>query len=462
MSKKNNIFFYKSLLFGVLILFLGVSCVSDTVYSTSTSHIAQLKSMSFNSQDSFPGLAAAKFVVEERLSLDTGWVYNTDSLLYGTSIKKVVPYFVYAATPGSVTMHLSNPDTTFYLSGNDSIDFTRQPIYMTITSSDATNKKVYQIIVNVHQADPDLFVWKCLKEQIYTPDPDGAEQKAFLLNNQLCLMVNNGFENRLYTSSDGKQWSEAITPIGLPDNCVVRSIVSDGSKAYYVDADYLYVATSANEWTAVEQTADFIPITVLMTFNDSVWAVVEDEAKDLYLATVGEDDQLQLSGYTEPLDPDFPISHAAIAEFESVSERVRATIIGGFSRSGKSLNSRWNIEYSTESGYRLMNFSIEKPAFQSITGAAIVWYDDALLMFGGVDDNLQYKAPILYSLDEGMHWDVPDSAHNVLPSSFKVRQKQSAFVYENNIYLIGGSYLNKTFCDVYTGRIQSIDWEKRD
>lgn len=460
MSKKNNIFFNKLLLFLGVMPFLCVSCMQSTTFSTSTSSVAKLSSMSFNAQDSFPGLAAARFVVDERL--DTGLVYNEDSLLYGTRINKVVPSFVYEATPGSVIMHLSDPDTTFYLAGQDTIDFTRQPIYMTIKSMDGTTTKVYELRVIVHQADPDLFTWTCLNSQIYTPDPDGAEQKAFLLNDELCLMVNNGFQNRLYTSYDGEQWNGPITPIGLPNNCIIRSIVSDGSKAYYADADKLYVATSADEWTMVEQTEDLTPLTMLMTFNDSVWAVVKDDLGVLYLATVGENDQLHLSGYNQPLDPDFPISHAAITEFESVSERVRATIIGGFSRSGKSLNSRWNIEYSTSSGYRLVNFSTEKPIFQSITGATVVFYNDALFMFGGVDDNLQYQQPIRYSLDEGMRWNVPDSAHNVLPASFGLRQKQSAFVYDNNIYLIGGSYLNKTYSDIYRGRIASIDWIKRD
>lgn len=460
MSKKNNIFFDFLLLFLGVMPFLCVSCQQSTTFSTSTSSVAKLSSMSFNAQDSFPGLAAARFVVDERL--DTGLVHNEDSLLYGTSIQKVVPSFVYAATPGSVIMHLSNPDTTFYLAGRDTLDFTRQPIYMSIKSMDGTNTKVYELRVIVHQADPDLFTWTCLNDDIYTPDPDGAEQKAFILNGELCLMVNNGFQNRLYTSHNGEQWTGPVTPAGLPDNCVVRSIVSDGSKAYYADANKLYVATTAKEWTAVEQTASFTPITMLMTFNDSVWAVVEDESKDLYLATVGNNDQLRLSGYNQPLDPDFPISHAAVTEFKSASERARATMIGGFSRSGKSLNSRWNIEYSVGSGYRLVNFSTEKPVFQSITGATVVFYNDALFMFGGVDDNLQYQRPILYSLDEGMRWNVPDSAHNVLPASLGLRQKQSAFVYDNNIYLIGGSYLNKTYCDIYKGRIASIDWLKRD
>lgn len=459
MSKKNDIFFYKLVLFCGLMLFLCASCDSKNEVTTTTSSVAQLTSMSFYKQDSFPGLAMAKFVINERL--DTGLVYNRDSILYGTPIHKVVPNFVYAATPASVTIQLSNPDTLFYLTGKDTIDFTRQPVYMTITSSDETNKKVYQLSVTVHHQDPDLFTWNCLTPQIYDPDKDGAEQKAFFLNNQLCLMVNNGFENRLYTSLDGGNWyKKPVT--GLPENCVVRTIVSDTEKAYYADAHNLYVASFPEKWLAVEQKGDLTPVSMLMTFNDSVWAVAEDTQGNLYLATVGENDQLQLSGYKQALDPLFPVSHAAITEFTAVSERRRATIIGGFTRNGKSLNSRWNIEYSEVSGYRLTNFSIEKPTFRSLTGATVVWYDDMLFMFGGVDDNLQYQKPILYSLDEGMHWDVPDSTHNMLPASFGIRQKQSAFVFDNNIYLIGGSYLNKTYSDVYRGRMQSIDWEKRD
>ena len=77
MSKKNNIFFYLTILFLGVMLILWTSCNSSTTYSTSTSSIAKLTSMSFYSQDSFPGLAAAKFIVDERI--DTGWVHNKDS-----------------------------------------------------------------------------------------------------------------------------------------------------------------------------------------------------------------------------------------------------------------------------------------------------------------------------------------------------------------------------------------------
>jgi hypothetical protein len=46
-----------------------------------------------------PGLAQAVFTVEERL--DTGLVWNKDSMLYGTDLHRVVPRFVFAATPSA-------------------------------------------------------------------------------------------------------------------------------------------------------------------------------------------------------------------------------------------------------------------------------------------------------------------------------------------------------------------------
>ncbi len=438
------------------------SCNDNSNNKPVTSSVAQLTSMRFMPQDSFPGLAAATFRIDE--GLDTGRVYNVDSILYGTPINKVVPRFTYGATPGSVTLHMSNPDTTIYLTGSDTIDFTRQPMFLSIKSSDGTNTKVYSIKVTVHQADPDLFLWEQLTDHIYTPDPDGSEQQAFFLANQLCLMVNNGFSNRFFTSTDGVQWSGPFTPNGLPENCNVRAILADTTtmEAYYLDENILYIASTPDQWEAVEQEGDFTPITMLMSFNQQIWAVVKDKEDQLRIAFLGDDDQLVIADYLDPLSEDFPISSFAVAHFQRVERLERVIIVGGFSQYGKSLNSRWSIEYSTASGYRIKNFSIEKPTFTSLTGASVVWYGNALYLFGGVDDKMHFQQPILYSIDEGMNWEVPDSTKNQLPQSYKTRQKQSVFVYNNNIYLIGGSYLNTTFADVHKGRLNSIDWEKRD
>lgn len=463
MSKKNiKNYHFLSLIVGFLAFCLCVSCKDNSSNTVATSSIAQLTSMRFMPQDSLPGLAKATFRIDE--GLDTGRVYNADSILYGTRIDKVVPNFTYGATPGSVSIHLSKPDTTIYLKGADTIDFTRQPIYMSITSSDGTNTKVYAIKVTVHTKDPDKFTWKQLTPQIYTPDPDGSEQQAFFLDNRLCLMVNNGFSNYYYTSTDGEHWNGPETPKGLPENCNVRAILADTTtgKAYYLDGNTLYIASTPDQWEAVLQEGDFAPITMLMSFNKQIWAIVKDAEDQLRLAFLGDEDQLVIAEYLDPLPEDFPTGSFAATCFNRTGLLERATIIGGFSQAGKSLNSRWNIEYSEASGYRIKNFSIEKPVFTSLTGASVVWYGNALFLFGGVDDKVHFQQPILVSVDEGMNWVVPDTSKNMLPPSYQTRQKQSVFVYDNNIYLIGGSYLTTTFADVYCGRLTSIDWPKRD
>ena len=56
------------------------------------------------------------------------------------------------------------PDTVCILTGYDTLDFTKQPIYLTIRSQDGINTKVYQIVPTVHQMDPDLYDWNRLCE----------------------------------------------------------------------------------------------------------------------------------------------------------------------------------------------------------------------------------------------------------------------------------------------------------
>ena len=53
-----------------------------------------------------------------------------------------------------------------------------------------------------------------------------------------------------------------------------------------------------------------------------------------------------------------------------------------------------------------------------------------------------------------------DSTKNQLPEAYQARQKQTAIVRDNYIYLFGGQDSRNTYSDVYKGRLNSIDWEK--
>ena len=401
-----------------IIAVLLTGCESKTTISSASSSVAKLTAFAFASNDTMPGLAAAVFTVDERL--DTGLVWNKDSMLYGTRLDKVRPRFTFAATPSSA--FLTFPDTTVVLTGYDTLDFTKSPVYLTIRSADKSTTKVYEIRPTVHQVDPDLYTWTQLTSSVYAPDD--SEQRVVELGSDFVMMVSNGFELSAYRSADGVEWSDRIAPTGLPAGTHVRQIISDGTTLYYGQGNTVYTSTDAAVWTA--HTVSATVVTMLLYWNKQVWV---------------------LTGVT----------------FHSASLRDRAMIIGGFAENGLPLNTRWNLEYSPhtpeDNGYRLQEFSIDRPSFKSLTGVSVISYNGQLLLFGGVDDKMTYYGrDILISNDEGLNWYAADTAKNQLPEVYQARQKQTAIVRNNDIYLFGGQDAQTTFSDVYKGRLNSIDW----
>ena len=420
--------------------------------TTTPSSVAKLSTFSFAKNDSIPGLAKAVFTIEERL--DTGLVWNKDSMLFGTRLDSVVPKCTFAATPGAA--FFTFPDTVIRLTGYDTLNFNKSPIYLTIRSADNSTLKTYEIRATVHQVDPDLYTWTQLTPAIY-PEDD-SEQRVLELGDDFVMMVSNGFALHVYRSADGASWKDAGVPAGLPAGTKVRQIISDGDTFYYGQDDKIYTSTDAVNWTAND--VAYPVVTMLLYWNELVWALVDNNGYEM--AWFAADGTLTLSGL-KPGD-NFPISDFATVTFQSASWRERAMIIGGFAENGRSLNTRWNLEYSTHieqnNGYRMEEFSIDRPEFTSLTGISVIRYNDQLLMFGGVDDKMSYFGrDILCSKNEGLTWEKADTAKNQLPEVYQARQKQNAIVRENTIYLFGGQDATKTYSDVYKGRLNSIDWD---
>ena len=435
----------------LIVLCLLVFSACEQKETTVKSSVAELTGFSFAKNDSMPGLAKAVFTVEERL--DTGLVWNKDSIMFGTRLDSVVPRFVFAATPGAAS--LQTPDTTCVLTGYDTLNFSQLPIYLTIRSQDGTKTKVYEIRPTVHQVDPDLYTWSQICEQIYPADE--SEQRVVELGDKFIMIANNGFSLHVYSSADGVSWTNLGEPTGLPAGTKVRQIISDGTTLYYGEANTIYSSTDAQNWTALSVSQSVV--TMLLYWNERVWALTGEEGN--YELAYLDGDALTLSGLRP--EGSFPVSDFAAVCFQSSSQRERAMIIGGFAENGLSLNTRWNLEYSRHTpennGYRLQEFSIDRPTFTSLTGISVIWYNHQLLMFGGVNDNMTYFGrDILISEDEGLNWTTADTTKNQLPEVYQARQKQTAIVRDNDVYLFGGQDKTTTYSDVYRGRLNSIDW----
>ena len=439
---------YFYILLSIIVVSL-TACEGSGTTSTPSS-VARLSAFYFAKNDSMPGLAKAVFTIDERL--DTGLVWNKDSMLYGTRLDSVVPRFSFAATPSAAYLRL--PDTICGLTGYDTLDFSKGPIYLTIRSADRSTIKTYEIRPTVHKVDPDLYTWTQLTPQIYPKDD--SDQKALELGNDFIFIKSNGFKMRAYKSADGSTWSDLGEPNGLPTGTQVRQIISDGTKLYYGQGTTIYSSTDAITWTAL--TVDYPVVTMLLYWNERVWALIENAGYQLAFFNDGQLDTTTLRPTT-----DFPVSDFATVNFQSASLRERAMIIGGFADDGRSLNTRWNLEFSTHPApngtYRLQEFSIDRPSFTTLTGISVIWYGHQLLLFGGVDKDMKYFGrDILISTDEGLNWEAADSTKNQLPEVYQARQRQTAIVRDSYIYLFGGQDADATYSDVYKGHLNSIDW----
>lgn len=364
-----------------IILIALVACKGKT--KTVQSSDATVSAFALQKNDSFPGLAAAIYKVEQ-LS-DTGRIRLKDSLRFGTPIDSVVPRVTFNATVAGAVYYVG--DTMITFTGYDTLNFEKSPIYLRVYSEDRKNEKWYRIETFVHTVDPDLFVVERLTSQICTPTP--AKQIAFCQNDTFYFVTDDGFQQHQYYSLDGAHWT---TTTATP--------------------------------------------TIVTPKLDS----------------------------TQVSNPELlPISSYAWASFPVASNRKHDFFVGGYNMAGQMLSTRWSVETYIQGGeqhQRVVNLSEEQSSFDAVADAAMVYYGDKLYLFGGVDKDMNIVDSVRCSIDEGMNWQGMDTTHMNLPTQLRTRYCMSAFVHDNNIYLIGGQSRKEVFTDVYRIRLNSIDWDK--
>lgn len=431
--------------------------------STIISSDAEVKTFTFQSDTANPGLTEVNYKIEHRT--DTGLISYPDSLRFGTRLDSVIPLVTYEFTPGIVRFVL--PDTTIISTGVDTMNFEQKPIYLHVTASDMETEKWYLIDIAAHKADPNLYVWKRLTDNLFAPSPTpNCDMKAFYMDGKLVVYVNDGLSTSIYHSVNGINWgcvAESVSTLPVP--CHVRDIVLHNDTLYYIDGDALYQSTDLTTWSKTDYAAaEFTPVNMLLSYDGVAWCIVQEKTSErLMLATI-DDTAIAVKTGIADLDggylPDnFPISDFAALSFAGSSERPRAMIVGGRAMNGEIVNSRWNLERAA-AGYRVKDFSIAQPSFESLLGVSIIHYNDHFIMFGGTDNDLEWRSDILYSEDEGMHWYAPDTASNQMPDTYYSRTNQSVVVDDDeNIYIIGGQSHTQTFSDVHKGFLNSSKWE---
>lgn len=434
------------LIFLSLIIISLPACLNGNDDDDEVSDDPTLASLSFGENDSIPNLEDAVFTIDD----DNRLVYNEDSLPFQTRIDSVFPTFTFNNPSAGAILYCG--DDTIVLTGSDTVDFSKQPIRLLNYAENGIDTIWYTIHVNVHQVDPELYVWNKLNEEIYTHE--GSNQKAIWFNEKIYLFVSSGLNNYLYTSSNGDIWTKESTPSGLPEYNDFHYMVEYNGTLYLVQGINLYTSTNGVQWTAHDMSgSDFSFINLLFAFNEQLWGIVQSNTDNTYHFAYTANGTAWTIG-TE-LPENFPINDFAAISFLSRTNRPKALVMGGYSAENGTLNTRW----TTEDGAYWINFSIEQPSFGSLAGAAIVSYNDKLLIFGGVDSNNHLiESHLLETLDEGLNWLVPDTASNVMPVDYALRTRQSAIVNESDhrIYIVGGQTRTEVFKDIWTGKVNKL------
>ncbi len=458
--KKN---WFKFLIIALSLITLS-SCLwedEETVLSSDPTFI----SLKFGTNDSIPALQYANFTLVYDSLLKDSIIVNLDSLPYQTRIDSVFPTFTFRSTFFSQIILFDSLGTgldTIAITGKDTIDFTRVVKVRNI-AADQKAERTYPVKVNVHQVEPELYVWKKLRDQIYTHP--GSMQKVVYFKNQYLFFAGSGLFNFLYVSSDATNWA-AATLSGMPAGLNLRNITEFNNTLFLIDeSGDILSSTDGRNWN---RHVGVVPghkfISILFGLEGNLWAVVRNDiTKQVHFAL--SSNGLAWSVQVQ-IPTSFPIGDFASLSFKSRTNKPKALVLGGFDVDGKLLAKSWSVERNVFGVYRWVDFSLENSTLASLSGAMLVPYDNKLFLFGGSDaDDQVIGTAFMESIDEGLTWRSVDTTYNKIADvaggfTYEPRSNQSVILDEadKRIYLFGGRTRHKVFSDVWTGKLNRMSF----
>jgi len=481
------------------VLLMFNACLDNKNPDVEYSNNPTFSRLVFTNNDS---LKNAKFTLEFDSMTINGITYDTiivnlDSLPYRSNISKVISTFYWAST-SKTCIYYHYQDTlkqnvidTVYLQGGgkDTIDFTRTVIVEN-TSSDGKVTRAYPIKVNVHQVEPELYVWQEIKDEVFK-EPINFQQvicfKDTFFYYASYLAPNDANYSFLSTSTNGIDWCPESTA-GLSELMywgiigMRGKIIEFKNKLYVVNLSKLCCSNDGYNWAKLKTTYNSLDFqSLLFALNDSLWAIIKSEGcwerdppecyTSYYFASSSNGIDWTVK---DEIPTNFPISDFASLSFYSATKKPKALIVGGISKKGEILKNVW----STENGAYWVDFSKEKNnRILPHTNGSLIKYNDRIFLFGGKGVSDKVDTPILESLNDGLSWRIPDSTYNVLrqikeiikdsivyesytprpaPSAFYVPTPNSAGTTDHFIYLIGG----ENYSDVWRGKLNKLSFKR--
>lgn len=345
------------------------------------------------------------------IDLNSGVIFNSDSLPKGTDVTKLIPSITFSNTMSkaelaflkdnktdTVVDYLTNPD--------DSIDFSK-PVLLKVTAADETNTFTYQIKVNVHQQNPDSLIWNKLEmSELPSLAANPKSQKTILWDNTAYTIIeesNSTFS--LWSSSDlneGKWEPMSFNPGFDP---IVESFTVSSGVFYLLDNEgELYSSSDLASWTDTAQKW----WAIIGAYGDSILGIKLSGNKYYHSQYPSSENYLE-----QEMDNDFPIiNFSSLGHIETKwSSRPMAILMGGLTKEGTPTSAVWafdGINWAVINQDYLP--ALESPmlaryvVYRETTSLFIKREFDVWLIFGGYTQEGKMNREMYMSYDNGVTW----------------------------------------------------------
>lgn len=425
-------------------------------------------------------------------------IENKDSLPYGYDASALTAEFQIilgsTVTVGGVEQ----------VSGVTQNDFSDVVTYV-LTAEDGVTFKNYSVQVNVARLNPEALQWNQATPNAFDANYDTQEYFYAGGKHYVIAGKTKTMENKLYSSEDGKTWTEVEIagdfPSGFNHNIVVQDGVAYvvgylemtdpyglGDPQYYqntlgVDA---YVTTDGMTWTKTEgalvegegwskmyygriNTPSYVldgtvyavggNTAVFGSFNGG-----KSQGAVFYPpAGVSSTTLMSTDGIVYSQSGEYTAEMPRRAFSASYVYNDKMYLVGGLGTDATSYSDVW----SSSDG---VNWTlVSDGAFAARHKASTVVYDNKIWMIGGLLADGTCTSEILVSEDGGITWD-PVAEDQALPSNFTPRCNADVTVDEDgNLLIIGGEYTEVTtdeegninveyhvLTDVWTGKLNKL------
>ena len=169
-------------------------------------------------------------------------IYNVDSLPKGTDVAHII-CTISTKNGGTAVWKHVNSDTLRIYSSTDSIDFS-QKRELRVYANDGSGYRAYQVSVNVHKEEANVFNWSALKSNSQLAAM--TDMRAVCQNGKIYVYGHQGDEAVCYSTptTNGNSWSKDNTPEVETVNTSAMTLADSEHAAWLPTQDISLIRTA--------------------------------------------------------------------------------------------------------------------------------------------------------------------------------------------------------------------------